>query len=157
GGHLFYVMPYVISGTLRTRLTDGPTFWESESLRLVADLADALDYAHRHGIVHRDVKPENILLHEDRALLGDFGIALRAREGDLRRMTEAGFAVGTRGYMSPEQISGQREIDGRTDQYSLACVLAEMLSAAQGAADGAARGSESGAAETTGETVALPS
>ncbi len=126
-GLLFYVMPYVSGGTLRTRLAGGPAFSRTESLGMIAELAMALEYAHRRGLVHRDVKPENILLHEGRALLSDFGIALRTTENEARRMTEAGIAVGTRGYMSPEQHSGQRDIDGRSDQYSLACVLAEML------------------------------
>ncbi len=126
-GLIFYVMPYVPGGTLRSRLNSGPAFSIEIAVQLVVELADALEYAHRHDIVHRDVKPENILLHEERPLLGDFGIALSKTTADVTRLTEAGAAIGTRGYMSPEQISGASVIDGRTDQYSLACVLSEML------------------------------
>ncbi len=143
-GVLFYVMPYVPGGTLRSHLEAGPAFETAAALRLVAELADALEYAHRHGIVHRDVKPENILLHEERPLLSDFGIALSETSGVVRRRTQAGFAVGTRGYMSPEQISGAPRIDGRADQYSLACVLEEMLTAV-----------EAGQRDSSGETVTL--
>jgi serine/threonine-protein kinase len=138
-GMLFYVMPYVSGGTLRNRLQTGPAFSTASTLGLIAELADALEYAHRQDIVHRDVKPENVLLHEERPLLGDFGIALSRTAADVTRMTEAGVAIGTRGYMSPEQISGALVIDGRTDQYSLACVLSEMLT---GAGTGPQEGSE---------------
>ena len=126
-GLLFYVMPYVPGGTLRNRLKTGPAYSPATAAPLVAELADALEYAHRREIVHRDVKPENVLLHEDRPLLSDFGIALSRATSDGTRLTQAGLAVGTRGYMSPEQISGAIAIDGRADQYSLACVLSEML------------------------------
>ena len=129
-GLLFYVMPYVPGGTLRSRLKSGPAYSTAGAVRLALELADALEYAHRNEIIHRDVKPENILLHEERPLLGDFGIALSRTTGNVRRLTEAGAAIGTRGYMSPEQISGASVIDGRADQYSLACVLAEMLKGA---------------------------
>jgi TolB-like protein/tetratricopeptide (TPR) repeat protein/tRNA A-37 threonylcarbamoyl transferase component Bud32 len=126
-GLLFFVMPFVPGGTLRGRLDGGRAFSTESAVRLVAEVADALEYAHRQDIVHRDIKPENVLLHEDRPLLADFGIALhRADPGDTR-LTQAGVAIGTRGYMSPEQLSGASVIDGRTDQYSLACVLEEML------------------------------
>jgi serine/threonine-protein kinase len=127
-GLLFYVMPYVPGGTLRGRLKHGPPFSAASAVRLVVELADALEYAHRQDIIHRDVKPENILLHEEHPLLGDFGIALSGTSGDAPRLTEAGATVGTRGYMSPEQLTGAPVLDGRTDQYSLACVLKEMLS-----------------------------
>ena len=129
-GLLFFVMPYVAGGTLRNRLSAGLPFASTDAVRLVAELADALEYAHRREIVHRDVKPENILLHEDRPLLGDFGIALSRTTSGAQRLTQAGMALGTRGYMSPEQLSGAGVIDGRTDQYSLACVLSEMLTTA---------------------------
>jgi serine/threonine-protein kinase len=127
GGQLFYVMPFVSGGTLRSRLRTGPAFSAEAAVHLVAELADALDYAHRSGIVHRDVKPENVLLHEGRPVLADFGIAKIHGTSDVHRLTEAGAAIGTRGYMSPEQIAAAPVIDGRSDQYSLACVLAEML------------------------------
>ena len=126
-GLLFYVMPYVEGETLRSRLDSGPPFPLSEALQLVSQLADALAYAHKRGIVHRDVKPENILLNEGRPLIVDFGIAHAASECDGTRMTLAGMAVGTPGYMSPEQATGDPDVDGRSDQYSLACVLSEML------------------------------
>jgi serine/threonine protein kinase/Tfp pilus assembly protein PilF len=126
-GLLFYVMPYVPGGTLRGRLKTGPALSTASAVGLVAELADALEYAHRQGIVHRDVKPENVLLHEGHPLLGDFGIALSRAVADVTRLTEAGVAIGTRGYMSPEQLSGALVIDGRADQYSLACVLSELL------------------------------
>ena len=114
-------------GTLRGRLKSGPPFSTASAVRLVAELADALEYAHLHDIIHRDVKPENVLLHEERPLLADFGIALSRTTTDETRLTESGVAVGTHGYMSPEQLSGAAVIDGRTDQYSLACVLSELL------------------------------
>jgi serine/threonine-protein kinase len=126
-GLLFFVMPYVPGGTLRGRLESGPAISPEAAVRLIAEVADALEYAHRQDIVHRDVKPENVLLHEDRPLLADFGIALHQTDPGDTRMTQAGVAIGTRGYMSPEQLSGASAIDGRTDQYSLACVLQEML------------------------------
>jgi serine/threonine-protein kinase len=126
-GLLFFVMPFVPGGTLRGRLDSGPALSTEGAVRLVAELADALEYAHRQDIVHRDVKPENVLLHEDRPLLADFGIALHRVDAADTRLTQAGVAIGTRGYMSPEQLSGATRIDGRTDQYSLACVLSEMI------------------------------
>src|SRR5690606_728006 len=87
---------------------------------------DALDYAHRHGVVHRDIKPENILLTSEHALVADFGIA-KALTPDAASLTQSGLAIGTAAYMSPEQASGERELDGRSDIYSLAIVLYEML------------------------------
>ena len=92
------------------------------------EVADALDYAHRHGVIHRDIKPENILLHDGHALVADFGIALAAsRTAGGTRLTETGMSLGTPHYMSPEQAMGEREIDARTDIYALGCVLYEML------------------------------
>jgi eukaryotic-like serine/threonine-protein kinase len=97
-------------------------------VRIAREVADALDYAHRHGVIHRDIKPENILLHDGRALVADFGIALAAaRSEGGSRMTETGMSLGTPYYMSPEQAMGEREITGRSDVYALGCVLYEML------------------------------
>jgi serine/threonine-protein kinase len=126
-GLLFFVMPYVAGGTLRGRLENGPAYSTESAVRLVVELADALEYAHRQDIVHRDVKPENVLLLDERPLLADFGIALHRTDPGDTRWTQAGVAIGTRGYMSPEQVAGASAIDGRTDQYSLASVLGEML------------------------------
>ena len=99
-----------------------------DAVRIAREVADALDYAHRHGVIHRDIKPENILLHDGRALVADFGIALAAARSDGgSRMTETGMSLGTPHYMSPEQAMGEREITARTDVYALGCVLYEML------------------------------
>jgi TolB-like protein len=121
---LWYTMPYVEGETLRERLRRERQLPVDDALRIGQEIALALDHAHRHGVVHRDVKPENILL-ADQALLADFGIA-RAL-GDEGRITETGMTVGTPAYMSPEQASATRELDGRSDIYSLGCVLYEML------------------------------
>ncbi len=129
-GLLFYVMPYVEGETLRRRLDAGHAPPVADAVRLVSDVADALEYAHKRGIVHRDIKPENILLHDGRPLVADFGIARATSDPDATRITRVGLAIGTPGYMSPEQLAGRADLDGRSDQYSLACVLAEMLEAA---------------------------
>ena len=96
-------------------------------LRIVRDVADALDYAHRHRVVHRDIKPQNILLHEARAFVADFGVAKAVYAGRGGSLTEEGHSVGTPEYMSPEQILGEETIDARSDIYSLGCVVYEML------------------------------
>ena len=125
-GPLFYVMPYVEGETLRTRMARGrlPT---TEIALLGAEIADALDYAHRKGVVHRDIKPDNILLFEGRALVADFGIAHAIREAGGENLTATGFLIGTPNYMSPEQASGERVVDGRSDVFSLGSMLYEML------------------------------
>jgi len=123
---LWFTMPYVEGESLRDRLTRERQLPVEDALRLARETADALDYAHRHGVVHRDIKPENILLSGDHALVADFGIA-RALGGGGERLTETGIAVGTPAYMSPEQASGERDLDGRTDIYALGAVLYEML------------------------------
>lgn len=124
-GQLWFTMPYVDGESLRERLTREPQLPLGDALRIARDAAEALDSAHRHGVVHRDVKPENILLSEGRALLADFGIA-QTLHGD-ERLTATGMVVGTPAYMSPEQASGETELDSRTDVYALGCVLYEML------------------------------
>jgi serine/threonine-protein kinase len=127
-GLLYYVMPYLAGETLRERLRREGRLPLPEVLRLTRPLAGALDYAHRQGVVHRDIKPENVLLHEDQPLLADFGVAWAIFEsGRADQQTEAGLAVGTPDYMSPEQATADGRIDGRSDQYSLACVVYEML------------------------------
>ena len=125
-GLLFYVMPSMEGRSLRERLDRERQLPLEESLRITREVASALDYAHRHSVVHRDIKPENILLHEGNAMVADFGIgkALSGRGS----ITQTGIVVGTPAYMSPEQASGGVEVDGRSDLYSLGCVLYEMLS-----------------------------
>ena len=125
-GRLWFTMPYVEGESLRDRLRRERQLPVGDALRIAGEAARALGYAHMHGVVHRDVKPENILLTRDGStLVADFGIA-RALGGD-DGLTQTGMAVGTPAYMSPEQAAGDRAIDGRTDQYSLASVLYEML------------------------------
>jgi serine/threonine-protein kinase len=124
----YYVMPFIDGETLRDRLDWGGRLSIAEALRVVADVARALDFAHRRHVVHRDIKPENVMLCNGRAMLLDFGIALSIDEAAASRHTSPGMYVGTIGYMSPEQASGERAIDGRSDIYSLACVAYEMLS-----------------------------
>ncbi|HWC74918.1 MAG TPA: protein kinase, partial [Gemmatimonadales bacterium] len=129
GGFLYYVMPYVAGETLRQRLDREHQLPLDVAIRITCEVADALDYAHRHGVVHRDIKPENILLEEGHAIVADFGVAraITAATTHGDRLTDAGLAVGTLQYMSPEQASGGRDIDERADIYGLGCVLYEML------------------------------
>ncbi len=127
-GLVFYVMPYVEGESLRDRITRDKQLPVAEAVRIAREVADALDYAHRHGIVHRDIKPENILLHDGHVAVADFGIALAvSTAGGGTRMTETGMSLGTPHYMSPEQAMGEREITPRSDVYALGCVLYEML------------------------------
>jgi eukaryotic-like serine/threonine-protein kinase len=125
GDLLFYVMPNMEGTSLRERLEDQGQLPIDEALRITRNIATALDYAHRQRVVHRDVKPENILFHEGNAMIADFGIGKALSSGDT--MTQIGLAVGTPAYMSPEQAAGELEIDGRSDVYSLGSVLYEML------------------------------
>ncbi len=126
-GRLYYVMPFVEGESLRDRLAREPQLPVDEALRIARQIADALAYAHSLGVVHRDVKPENILLAGAHALVTDFGVARAVSVAGGRQVTEVGMAVGTPAYMSPEQAAADPRIDGRSDQYSLACVLYEML------------------------------
>ena len=127
GDDLFYVMPYIEGESLRAHLERHGRLSVERALRIAADVGEALDYAHRRDIVHRDIKPENILLVEGRAVIADFGIARALAKAAPERLTVSGLAVGTPLYMSPEQASGEQTIDGRSDLYSLGCVLYEML------------------------------
>src|SRR5436190_18503327 len=124
---LYYVMPYIQGETIREKLNRETQFGIDEAIRIAREVADALDYAHRHGVIHRDIKPENILLHDGRAMVMDFGIALAVSAAAGGRMTETGLSLGTPHYMSPEQATAEKEITGRSDIYSLASVLYEML------------------------------
>ena len=126
-GLLYYVMPYLAGETLRQRLEREGRLPVATAVRVGRDVARALDYAHRNGVIHRDIKPENILLEDDQAVVADFGIATAMESADSERLTEIGLAIGTPAYMSPEQAGGAAEIDGRSDIYSLGCVLYEML------------------------------
>jgi serine/threonine-protein kinase len=126
-GHLFYVMPFVAGETLRGRLEREHLLPINDALRIGREVADALEYAHNVGIVHRDIKPENILLQDGHALVADFGISLAVQQAGGARMTQTGLSLGTPQYMSPEQAMGERTIDGRSDIYSLAAVVYEML------------------------------
>ena len=126
-GLLYYVMPYVEDDTLRDRLDAEKQLGVEEAVRITREIADALDYAHRHGVLHRDIKPGNILLHEGRPMLADFGIALPLGPGGTQRTTEVGLSLGTPHYMSPEQATAEQELTPKSDVYSLACVLYEML------------------------------
>jgi serine/threonine-protein kinase len=120
-------MPYIEGETLRDKLDRETQLGIDEAVRITREVADAIDYAHRHGIIHRDIKPENILLHDGRPVVADFGIALAVSAAAGGRMTETGTSIGTPHYMSPEQATGDKQITGRADIYSLASVLYEML------------------------------
>ncbi len=126
-GFIYYVMPYVEGESLRARLNRERQLPLDEALRIAREVADALSYAHSHDVVHRDVKPENILLSGGHALVADFGIARAITAAGKQRVTESGIAVGTPAYMSPEQAGADPQLDGRSDIYSLACVVYEML------------------------------
>jgi serine/threonine protein kinase/Tol biopolymer transport system component len=126
-GFLYYVMPYILGETIREKLNRETQFGVDEAVRIAREVSDALDCAHRHGVIHRDIKPENILLHDGRPMVMDFGIALAVSAAAGGRMTETGLSLGTPHYMSPEQATAEREITPRSDIYSLASVLYEML------------------------------
>lgn len=126
-GSLYYAMPYVSGGSLRQRLTRERQLTVDDAVRIAREVASALDYAHRAGVVHRDVKPENILFADGQAVVTDFGIARAINRVAGDTLTSIGLALGTPAYMSPEQASANPEVDGRSDVYSLGCVLYEML------------------------------
>src|SRR5512143_320529 len=126
-GTLFYVMPFVEGESLRDRLTRERQLPLEDALQIAREVADALGYAHGHGVIHRDIKPENILLESSHAVVADFGIARAVDQAGGEKLTETGIALGTPAYMSPEQATGSRDLDGRSDLYSLGCVLYGML------------------------------
>jgi Tol biopolymer transport system component len=126
-GFLYYVMPFIEGETLRDKLSRETQLAVPEAVKLAVAVADALDYAHRHGVIHRDIKPENILLHDGRPMVADFGIALAVSAAAGGRMTETGLSLGTPHYMSPEQATADKEISARSDIYSIGSVLYEML------------------------------
>ena len=126
-GFLFYVMPYVEGESLREKLDREHQLPVDEAVRIATDVAEALQSAHERGVIHRDVKPANILLSKGRPLVADFGIALAVSAAGGGRLTETGLSLGTPYYMSPEQASADRELTAASDVYSLGCVLYEML------------------------------
>jgi serine/threonine protein kinase len=126
-GHLYYVMPYVEGESLRERLNREKQLSVESATRIAREVADALSYAHKHDVLHRDIKPENILIGSGHAVVADFGIAKAISEAGGDTLTQIGVAVGTPAYMSPEQASGNERVDERSEIYSLACVLYEML------------------------------
>ena len=127
GEFLYYVMPYIEGEMLRDRIDREKQLPLDDVLRISGEVADALSYAHGKGVVHRDIKPENILLENGHAVVADFGIARALSSAGTTSLTETGMAIGTPAYMSPEQASGEHDLDGRTDCYALGCVTYEML------------------------------
>ena len=129
GGFLYYVMPYIDGGSLRQQLEGPPrrALSQQQALAIAEPVSDALSYAHRMGVLHRDVKPENILFSQGHPIVADFGIAKAVSTAGGANLTRTGFPVGTPGYMSPEQAAGLTDLDERTDVYSLAVVVYEML------------------------------
>jgi serine/threonine-protein kinase len=127
GGLLYYVMPYVEGESLYERLQRERRVPLGDALRITRDVAEALGYAHARGVLHRDVKPENILLAQGRALVADFGLARAIGASDYQKLTRTGVLLGTVFYMSPEQVREDANLDQRADVYSLGCILYEML------------------------------
>jgi serine/threonine-protein kinase len=127
GGVVYYSMPYIEGGSLYQRLERERQLSLDDALRITHDVADALGYAHGFGILHRDVKPANILLAETRALVADFGLVRAIGSANYRKLTDTGIMVGTLYYISPEQLLGEPNLDQRADIYSLGCLLYEML------------------------------
>ena len=126
-GYLYYVMPYAKGESLRDRMDREKQLPLADAVNIASEVADALGSAHRNNVIHRDIKPENILLEEGHAVVADFGVARAIEEAEETKLTETGIAIGTPAYLSPEQATGERELDGRSDIYALGCVLYEML------------------------------
>ncbi|MEE8146276.1 MAG: protein kinase, partial [Longimicrobiales bacterium] len=126
-GFVFYVMPYVEGESLRQKLDREHQLPVEEAVRIATNVAEALDYAHRHGVIHRDIKPGNVLIHDGQPVISDFGIALAVGVAGGGRLTETGLSLGTPHYMSPEQATGDQNVGPPTDMYALGCVLYEML------------------------------
>src|SRR5688572_4015617 len=148
GELLYYTMPYVEGESLRSLLNRERLLSVEQAVHLAREVADALDYAHGRQIVHRDIKPENILLSGGHAVVADFGVAKAlaigqhtegSPAGDPSALTQLGFAIGTPNYMAPEQATGRDDVDARADQYSLGCVLYEMLAGSPPFAGGTAQ------------------
>ena len=129
-GLLYCVMPLVEGETLARRIAQRPRMPVDTALQITRDILEALAYAHAQGIVHRDIKPSNVLLSSDRAMVADFGLAVALESRGEDKLTQTGIVLGTPSYMSPEQASGSLEIDGRSDLYSVGCILFEMLTGA---------------------------
>src|SRR5437867_2667522 len=129
GGFLYYVMPYIEGASLRQQLEGPPrrALSQEQALAITQPVADALSYAHRMGVLHRDIKPENILFSQGHPIVADFGIAKAISTAGGAHLTRTGFPLGTPGYMSPEQAAGLTDLDERTDVYSLAVVIYEMV------------------------------
>jgi serine/threonine protein kinase len=127
-GLLYYVMPFVEGDSLRDRMDRDGQMGLEETLAIAEDVAAALQFAHEHGVVHRDIKPANILLQGGKPLVADFGIAIAIRSAGGERITQTGLSLGTPHYMSPEQATGDRELDARSDVYSLGAMVYEMQS-----------------------------
>ena len=154
GGRVFFTMPFVEGESLRERLRREKRLSVDEALRITSEVASALEYAHARRIVHRDVKPENILLSASgHAFVADFGVAYALDGARSIVRTDPGFAVGTLVYMSPEELEGQRQLDGRADLYSLACVLYEMLAGSPPFVRGAGAGGTSLAPSAARDTI----
>ena len=126
-GFLFYVMPYVEGDTLKDRLDREHQLPVGDAVQIATDMAEALDYAHRQGVIHRDIKPGNVLLQAGKPVISDFGIALAVGVAGRGRLTETGLSLGTPHYMSPEQATGDQTVGASTDTYALGSVLYEML------------------------------